>query len=134
MSARLSPAGPLEITIASGHAVLARLQLIAVHRNAHGAAGFSPIGARVAEKSDRAPQPALALSRAANLGPTITRTPGCTLRPRKISAAERRSEIREFDAASDEDHVYGVAPAAARREPDPCSGAPWPENRVPKDR
>src|SRR3954463_4181892 len=43
------PLTPFEIAITRGHAVFARLELITVHRNAHGTASLAPVRTRFAE-------------------------------------------------------------------------------------
>src|SRR5262249_7640498 len=98
----------LEVSVARAHGVLSRLDLIAVHGDAHRAAGFTPLGARFAEDA---------------VGPFCLRLTLDGLRPgydershagRNAAALEdacRRSKIRDarVRARTDEDDVDRAA-------------------------
>src|SRR5690349_2349465 len=48
------PLPPLEVPVAGADRVLPGLELVAVHRDAHGAAGLAPVGAGLAEHAVQA--------------------------------------------------------------------------------
>src|SRR5579883_1051623 len=97
-----------EVTVAGGDAVFAGLELIAIHCDAHGAAGLAPVASGGAEDLVEAFGFGLAFDfhGAGNDHDADARV--------HLAAFENRgggAEIRDagVGAASDEDHVYGMA-------------------------
>ena len=91
--ARALALAPLEVAVAGGHDVLAGLRPVAVHGDAHGAAGLAPVGAGGLEDRVQAlrappvPSPGAA-------GHDHDPDAVGDVRPRKIAAAWRRSLMR----------------------------------------
>ncbi len=92
--ARALPA--FEVAVARAHRVLAGLEAVAVHGQAHRAARVAPLGAGLAEDPVEPFGFGLLLDLLRSPGPTRAFTPAATLRPANTWAAWRRSERREL--------------------------------------
>ena len=100
------------------------LKLIAIHGDAHGAAGLAPFAAGGAEDLGQAFGDRPGASLPCEPGTTITRTFGFTLRPLRMRGGGAQIGDARIGAAADEDHVDGMAQRAACRLRAPCSAAP----------
>ena len=98
-----------EVAVAGADGILARLKLVAVHGDAHAAAGLAPFGAGFREDLVQTFGFGLALDACRAGHNQHAHAVGCTWRPCIKSAAWRRSVMRRVGAAADEDHIDPVA-------------------------